>query len=154
MTFYIFLRYTVILHTWQRIQAFRTSVRTLIFHILVIICISRNSNRKCSALILVHSSCTNASLPQVYTSVIFERRLMTWIFAKKMSLWPTLMHSWRSVSRCFAKAAFLLHNPNSWRWQAVTCKVYFYYYFCCFNSQSLFSVSSFPFHMLIVIWTN
>lgn len=102
----------------------------------------------------VHSFCTNASLAHVYTSVIFERRLMTWIFTKKMSMWPTFVRSWISVSRCFAAAAFLPHNPILWRWQAVTCKVYFYYFFCCFNSQSIFSVFSFPFHMLIVSWTN
>lgn len=125
-------------------------------HLLVVMGVNRNREQQrvqCTHF-FVPSLRTNASLPRVYTSVIFERRLMTWIFAKKMSLWPTLVLLLNISVMVLCKGCLLLHNRIPRRWQAVTCKVDFYYFFCGFNSQSLFSVFPFPFHMLIVIWTN
>ena len=127
----------------------------LISHTLVIMCVNRKSNSECNTLIFLCILCE-----QMQVWLMFR---LQWFL--KDDYWHEDLQrkclcdqfrcsSWISVSRCFATAAFLLHSPILWRWQAVTCKVYFYYFFCCFNSQSIFSVFSFPFHMLIAIWTN
>lgn len=88
--FLSFLSYIVTRHIWPANQAFGTPGLTLTLHKLR--CQQKQiATESIVHSFVVHALCINANLPHVYNSITFERRLMTWIFAKEMSLWPTLV---------------------------------------------------------------